>query len=134
MEFGRQLQRDLHGLRHEGPDLDKDEADHRRHANHVHGERRGADNYGQAMEGVRVHNGLSGGSYRGTFTDSSGQYTLTNLAAGSYTLGAVSASFTGAAAAGFANPITVGPSQSNLNFTGTSLGAFVTVAAPGGSS
>ncbi len=88
------------------------------------------DNFGQPMAGVRVHNGLSGGSYRGTYTDSSGQYTLTNLAAGSYTLGAVSASFTGAAAAGFANPITVGPSQSNLNFTGTSLGAFVTVAAP----
>ena len=88
------------------------------------------DNYGQLMEGVRVHNNLSGGSYRGTYTDSAGQYTLTNLAAGSYTLGAVSALFTTSAVAGFANPITVGPSQSNLNFTGTSPGAFITVSPP----
>ena len=88
------------------------------------------DNYGQLIAGARVHNGLSGGSYRGTFTDSSGQYVLTNLAAGSYTLGAISPGFTAAAAAGFTNPITVGPSQNSLNFTGTSLGATVNVTPP----
>ncbi len=42
----------------------------------------------------------------------------------------MSAAFSASATANFANPITVGPSQSNLNFTGASLGAFVTVAAP----
>ena len=89
------------------------------------------DNYAQPIAGVRVHNGLAGGSYRGAYTDSSGQYVLTNLAAGSYTLGAISASFTGAATASFANPITVGPSQNALNFTGTSIGPVVTIAAPG---
>ncbi|OAI43146.1 hypothetical protein AYO41_02820 [Verrucomicrobia bacterium SCGC AG-212-E04] len=88
------------------------------------------DNYAQPMAGVRVHNGLSGGSYRATFTDNSGQYVLTNLAAGSYTLGAVYAGFTGAATANFANPITVGPNATGLNFTGTSLGSMVNVTAP----
>ncbi len=88
------------------------------------------DNYGQLVAGVRIHNGLSGGSYRGTYTDSSGQYVLTNLSTGSYTLGAVSAGFTATAVANFTNPITVGPSQNSLNFTGTSVGATVNVAPP----
>ena len=88
------------------------------------------DNYGQPIAGVRVHNGLGGGSYRGTYTDSSGQYALTNLNAGSYTLGAINGGFTMAAAANFPNPITVGPSQNALNFMGTSLGAFVNLSAP----
>ncbi len=91
------------------------------------------DNYGQTMAGVRVHNGLTGGSYRGTYTDSSGQYTLTNLAAGSYTLGAVSAGFTATATPGFTNPVVVGPSQANLNFVGTSVGATLSVIAPSSS-
>lgn len=88
------------------------------------------DDYGQPVAGVRVHNGLTGGTYRGNYTDDDGRYTLTGLAAGSYTLGAVAGNFTAAATAGFTNPVTVGPSQSNLDFTGTSLGPVITHFAP----
>ncbi len=88
------------------------------------------DNFGQLVAGARVHNGLTGASYRGTYTDSTGQYVLTNLAAGAVTLSAISPGFTGAATAGFPNPITVGPSQTGLNFTGTSLGASVSLTGP----
>jgi len=41
---------------------------------------------GQPVEGVRVFNGKTGSTYRGTHTDSDGRYTLPNLAGGSYSI------------------------------------------------
>jgi len=71
---------------------------------------------GQPLASVRVHNGLSGSQYRGTFTDSDGTYSLTGLPGGSTTLHAVllNYSFT----AGFANPFVVGSDSTGANFTG----------------
>ncbi len=75
---------------------------------------------GAPLEGVRVHNGQSGASYRGSSTDSDGYYTVPGLAAGSHTLTAVKYGYT-AAASGWGNPITVGPHATNLDFTATAL-------------
>ena len=42
---------------------------------------------GQPLQGVRVHNGLTGTSYRDAYTDSDGTYTIAGLTPGTYTLG-----------------------------------------------
>ncbi|MFM2089893.1 MAG: hypothetical protein RLZZ127_382 [Planctomycetota bacterium] len=78
------------------------------------------DDQGQPVEGVRVHNGQSGGSYRGGFSDSDGTYVIANLAAGSATLAAVKPGY-GAIAPGFTNPVTVGPSAISRDFTAVPL-------------
>jgi len=78
---------------------------------------------GAPLEGVRVHNGLSGSSYRGTYTDSDGYYTLPGLAAGNHNLSAVKYGST-LTASGWANPVTVGPDASGLDFTAAPLPAF----------
>ncbi|MFN7561561.1 MAG: Calx-beta domain-containing protein, partial [Prosthecobacter sp.] len=88
------------------------------------------------LEGVYVANyapsnntsHTNSATFRGTWTDSDGNYTLTRLAAGSYTIspGLYPLVFT---ADGFANPLTVGPSTTAKNFTSTSLPA-VTISYP----
>ena len=42
---------------------------------------------GQPLANVRVHNSLTGTSYREAYTDADGTYTLTRLATGTYTVG-----------------------------------------------
>jgi hypothetical protein len=73
---------------------------------------------GQPVEGVRVHNGLSGSSYRGGYTDSDGYFTVANLAAGSCTLAAVKYGYA-LAAAGWSNPVSVGPDVGGRDWTAT---------------
>jgi len=70
---------------------------------------------GNPVEGVRVHNGKTGSTYRGCFTDSDGNYSIVGLASGSYTVGAA---YYGSALTpgGFSNPLTVGPSKTGINF------------------
>ncbi|MEZ5387424.1 MAG: Calx-beta domain-containing protein [Prosthecobacter sp.] len=65
---------------------------------------------------VRVHNGLATANYRGTSTDSDGDYFITNLAAGSHTLSVTAAGYT-FSPLGFSNPVTVGPNQTGKNFS-----------------
>ena len=73
---------------------------------------------GEPIENVRVHNGLSGSSYRGGYTDSDGYYVLANLAVGSYTLSAVKYGYA-LAGFGWANPVTLGPNVGGLDWTAT---------------
>ncbi|MCF7731274.1 MAG: PKD domain-containing protein [Akkermansiaceae bacterium] len=78
------------------------------------------DDGGQPLEGVRVHNGLSGSSYRGTYTDSDGFYMLVNLTAGSSTLAAVKYGYALAPTGEWTNPVSVGPDDvSSLDWTAT---------------
>jgi hypothetical protein len=82
----------------------------------------------EPLEGVYVANYAPSSStshgnsatFKGTWTDSDGNYILTGLAAGSYTISPTFYPnvFT---ASGFANPLTVGPSATNVNFTSTRL-------------
>ena len=75
----------------------------------------GMINYnGQPLAGVRVSNGASDSSYRGAFTDSDGIYTITGLDAGSVTVTPFLYGYS--FAAGFANPVMVGPDFTNANF------------------
>ncbi len=78
----------------------------------------------QPLEGVYVANYAPSNStthtnsstFRGTWTDSDGNYTLTGLTAGGYTITPTlyPNSFT---PSGFTNPLTVGPSTTGRNFT-----------------
>lgn len=85
------------------------------------------DSGGQPVAGVRVHNGLTGTSYRGDYTDSLGRYRITNLPAGSYSLAAAQPGAT-IAPANFANPQSVGPDRADRDFLYT-LKPAVAVAA-----
>jgi hypothetical protein len=85
------------------------------------------DGTGQPLTGVRVHNGLSGSSYRGTYTDSAGYYTLANLAAGSSNLSAVRYGYT-LTRSGWTNPVSVGPDVGGLDWTAAAA-TVVSVAA-----
>lgn len=76
------------------------------------------DGSGGPLFDVRVHNGLTGSSYRGAQTDSEGRYFITNLASGSVTLSA-SAPGKILAPSGFTNPVTVGPSLADRHFSGS---------------
>ena len=86
------------------------------------------DPSGQPLEGVYVANYTpsnnpnhgSSGSFRGTWTDSAGNYTLTGIGGGSYTITPTLYPLT-FAVSGFANPVTVGPNSTGKNFTSTSL-------------
>ena len=73
---------------------------------------------GLPVEGVRVHNGLSGTSYRGTFTDNEGFYVLAHNASGNHTIAAAKYGYA-LSPAGWANPVTVGPHASGLNWAAT---------------
>jgi hypothetical protein len=77
-------------------------------------------NGGGPVEGVRVHNGLGGTSYRGTYTDSDGTYTITGLAAGTTTVSAAKFEY-GVTPSGFSNPIILGPNATGINFIATPL-------------
>lgn len=70
---------------------------------------------GQPLADVRVHNSLTGASYREAYTDANGTYTLMGLAAGTYTVATQLYGFT-LTPAGSAS-VTVGPSASGVNFT-----------------
>ena len=78
---------------------------------------------GVPLEGARVSNNQSGSSYRGTYTDSDGYYTLPGLAGGNHTFTAIKYGYT-LSASGWSNPITVGPNAVNLDFAATELPAF----------
>lgn len=82
----------------------------------------------QPLEGVYVANYApssttshpNSGTFRGTWTDSDGNYTLTRLNAGSYSItpNLYPNVFTPST---FANPVAVGPSASGMDFTSTLL-------------
>jgi hypothetical protein len=74
------------------------------------------DGLGNPMSEVRVDNGATGTSFRGAWTDSNGDFAVTQLAGGSVTLTPVMGGF------GFApanRAVTVGPSATGVNFTGS---------------
>lgn len=89
------------------------------------------DPSGQPLEGVYVANYApsnnathgNSGSFRGTWTDSTGNYTLTGISTGSYTITPTlyPLVFT---ASGFTNPVAVGPNSTGKNFTSTGLPAI----------
>lgn len=58
-------------------------------------------------------------TFRGTWTDSDGNYTLTGVTAGSYTI--TPNLYPNQFSAGFTNPLTIGPSATGKNFTSTLL-------------
>jgi len=70
---------------------------------------------GQPLPLVRVHNGLTGASYRGSYTDSDGFYVLADMAPGNYTLAAVKYGYS-LASAGWTSPVTVGSDLSGLDW------------------
>jgi hypothetical protein len=72
---------------------------------------------GQPLANVRVHNGLSGSAYRGSFTNTDGRYTIGGLSPASYTIGVAlfGYTFSPVTSAG----ATVGPDVSNIDFTAT---------------
>ena len=72
----------------------------------------------QPLEGVRVHNGMTGSDYRGTYTDSDGNYALVNLTASSYSLGAVKYGYT-LQPTGWVKPVVVNGNVPDLNWSGT---------------
>ncbi len=74
---------------------------------------------GQPLHGVRVHNGLTGTSYREAYTDSNGTYTLVNLAAGTYNVGTQLYGYTLAPVVSAS--VTVGPNKTGADFTATDL-------------
>ncbi len=88
------------------------------------------------LEGVYVANfapsnttsHTNSATFRGTWTDSDGNYTLTGLAAGSFTItpGLYPLTFS---ASGFSNPVAVGPNATGKNFTCASLPA-ITISYP----
>jgi len=75
------------------------------------------DGSGNPMENVRVHNGKTGSLYHACFSDVDGNYTIAGLASGSYTVGAAYYGFV-FTPSGFTNPLSVGPSRTDSNFTG----------------
>ena len=64
---------------------------------------------------VTIHSGTVSNTSGKAVTDSDGNYTITRLAAGSYTLTAVLDALT--FTPGFTNPVVVGPSVTGMNFT-----------------
>ena len=77
---------------------------------------------GQPLEGVRVHNGQSGSSYRGGYTDSDGYYLVPGLSNASVNITAVRYGYT-LTPSGWANPVNLVASDTNLDFMATPLPA-----------
>ena len=75
---------------------------------------------GLPLKDVRVHNGLSGTSYRDAYTDSDGTFVITGLTAATYTVGTQIYGYTLAPAT---SSVTVGPNASGVNFTASTLAA-----------
>ena len=82
---------------------------------------------GVPRQGVRV----AVSSMKVAYTDSDGTYTLAGLSAGSYTVSATKENFS-FSAFGFSNPVSVGPSRTGIDFSGTggSTGGSVTLNSP----
>jgi len=74
------------------------------------------DGGGNALEGVRVHNGAAGSVYRGTYTDSDGDFFLVNLPAGTHNLSAVKYGYN-MFTMGWNNPLTIGADTTGINWT-----------------
>lgn len=83
---------------------------------------------GQPLEGVRVHNGQSSGAYRGTYTDSHGEFILVNIAPGTNTISAVKYGYTFTRSGGWTNPVATGPDAGGIDFTATPV-SFVNIVA-----
>lgn len=89
------------------------------------------DPSGQPLEGVYVANYTPSNNtshsnsslFRGTWTDTAGNYTLTGLSAGSYTITPTLYPLT-FVRSGFTNPVSVGPNSTGKNFTSSSLPAI----------
>jgi hypothetical protein len=75
------------------------------------------DHQGNGIAGVAIDNGLAfnNNNFRSTLTNEAGEYTLGRLPAGSYTIRAAK-DFDNYARRGTPNPITVGPSATDINF------------------
>jgi hypothetical protein len=73
---------------------------------------------GLPLQDVRVHNGLTGTSYRDAYADSDGTYTITGLTAATYAVGTQIYGYTLAPAT---SSVTVGPNASGVNFTASPL-------------
>jgi hypothetical protein len=71
---------------------------------------------GLPLQSVRVHNGLSGFSYRGTYTDTDGNYVLASLSAGSTSLTAVKYGYS-PSPSGWSNPLNLSSNTSSLDWT-----------------
>jgi hypothetical protein len=69
------------------------------------------------IEGVLVSNGQYGSAFRGAYTDSDGNYTISNVETGIVALTAQLAPYNFVAA--FTNPVTVGPNATDKGFTAT---------------
>ena len=80
---------------------------------------------GLPLANVRVHNSLTGTSYREAYTDEDGTYTLSRLSAGTYTVGTQLYGYT-FTPTGSAS-VTVGPNRSGMDFTAASQ-AVVSIA------
>lgn len=75
---------------------------------------------GQPLEGVLVSNGQGGAAFRGDYTDSSGAFTVTGLAAGAaVTLSAAAEDYS--ITPGFTNPLTPTADASGLDFGAIAL-------------
>lgn len=70
-----------------------------------------ANDLGQPVAGVRVHNGQTGASYRGVYSDSNGGYILANVS-GSVTVSAVKDGYS-LSPSGFSNPVDVSTSDAS---------------------
>jgi hypothetical protein len=85
---------------------------------------------GAPMQGVRV----AVSSAKVAYTDSDGTYTLAGVAAGSYTVSASKENHS-FSVLGFSNPVSVGPSRTGIDFSGTGggggSGGTVALSSPG---
>jgi Bacterial Ig domain/PKD domain/Divergent InlB B-repeat domain/Carboxypeptidase regulatory-like domain/Immunoglobulin domain/Glucodextranase, domain B len=84
---------------------------------------------GAPMQGVRV----AVSSAKVAYTDSDGTYTLAGLTPGSYTVGASKENYS-FSAFGFSNPVSMGPSRTGIDFSGSGgsggSGGTVTLTSP----
>jgi hypothetical protein len=83
---------------------------------------------GVPLQGVR----MAVSSTKVAYTDSDGTYTLVGLAAGSYTVSAARENYS-FSPFGFSNPVTVGPSRTGIDFSGSGGGGgggTVTLSSP----
>ncbi|MEO8669752.1 MAG: PKD domain-containing protein [Tahibacter sp.] len=76
------------------------------------------------VEGVHVWNNTAGTGYRGAYTDSTGNYTVTALAAGTITMRASKAGYEHTAT--FTNPVALSADVANANFSAVAQ-ALVTI-------
>lgn len=88
------------------------------------------DASGNPLAGVHVHNGLNAtgnSNYRGTFSASDGSYTITNLAAGSYTItaGMEQSAFT--RDGGWNNPVVVAAAQDIVQKNFRRVGGLISI-------